>query len=311
MNSSRSPNLQQSIREHQELLLKQTERFLQGEVLSSSIREAFLATPRHQFTPRFPDGRPGLWSDVDESLLLEHLDTLYADQPFCIYRNNQGEVASTISQPSLVIYMLHLLELEPGSSVFELGGGSAWNAALMGRIVGTEGRVFSVEVEAALIENAQRALSNSGLDNVSLIFGDAMLGLSNHGPFDCGIFTASAWDLPTVFFEQIKEGGLLLFILKFSDDFDLLTVLRKTPDAFVSELHFPCRFVPIAGKHALEPDNVTSEPECAFHRWLMQKSLEPDDLDLTIQRESQSSDLPPNAHRFTREKCSFTWSLPK
>ncbi len=310
MNSSNSPNLQQSIRQHQERLLKQTERFLQGEVLLASIREAFLATPRHQFTPRFSDGRPGLWSDVGELLLLEHLDTLYADQPFCIYRNEHGDVVSTISQPSLVIYMLHLLELELGMSVFELGGGSAWNAALTGRVIGSEGHVFSVEVEAALIENAQQALNDSCIENVSLISGDAMLGLSKHGPFDRGIFTASAWDLPTVFFDQIKDGGLLLFVLKFSDEFDLLTALRKTPDAFVSELHFPCRFVPIAGKHALDPETPTSESERAFKHWLAAKGLEPDALNLTIQRANKSIDLPSNAHRYTREECSFTWSYP-
>ena len=311
MNSSNSPKLQQSIRAHQNSLLKRAKRFLHGETLPSIICDAFLATPRHNFAPRFPDGSPGLWSDIDEPLLLEHLNKLYADQPFCIYRNEIGVVASTISQPSLVIYMLHLLELEPGMSVFELGGGSAWNAALMARIVGNQGRVFSVEVVTALIENARRALKESGIDNVSLISGDAMLGLTEYGPFDRGIFTASAWDLPTLFFDQIKEGGLLLFVLKFNDDYDLLTVLRKKADSFVSELHFPCRFVPITGKRALDPNHSTSDAEHAFHHWLAAKGLEPDDLDLTIQQTTDHNDIDPNTHRYNRDACSYAWSQPK
>ena len=187
------------------MLLEQTDRFLQGELLSEAIRDAFIATPRHQFAPLFPDGRPGLWSDIEESLLIQHLDNLYADQPYCIFRDDKDEVVSTISQPTLVIYMLHLLELEPGMNVFELGGGSGWNAAMMGRIVGNEGHVSSIEAETSLLENARRALKDKGLENVSLIAGDASLGLSDKGPFDRGIFTASSWDLPKVFFDQIKK----------------------------------------------------------------------------------------------------------
>lgn len=311
VNSSASPNLENRVRSHQKTLLKKAKRFLQGEPLSDTIRDSFLATPRHQFAPRFPDGQAGLWSDIEESLLIQHLDTLYADQPFCIYRDEQGNILSTISQPSLVIYMLHLLELEPGMSVFELGGGSGWNAALMGRIVGSEGHVFSVEVETALLGNARKALKETGLQNVSLIDSDAALGLAGQGPFDRGVFTASAWDLPIVFFDQIKEGGLLLFVLKFSDDCDLLAVLRKTSDAFVSELHFPCRFVPIVGKRQDSLTHTTSEDENDFHQWLSTNQIEPEDLDLTIRPASPSKSLSSNERKFDREDCSFIWSQPQ
>lgn len=311
VSSSFSSSLWNRVRTHQTSLLGEAERFLHGESLSEAIRDAFYATPRHQFAPRYPDGRPGLWSDVNESLLGEHLETLYADQPFCIYRDELDNVVSTISQPSLVLYMLHLLELESGMTVFELGGGSGWNAALMGRIVGSEGRVFSVEVESALIENANRALADCDLQNVSLTSGDAALGIPNQGPFDRGVFTACAWDLPPFFFQQIKEDGLLLFVLKFSDNNDLLAVLRKTPECFVSELLFPCRFVPIAGEHRVDPSAPTSDSESAFHQWLAAEQLEPDDLDLRIYPIGALESPPPKAHCYDRKDCAFVWSLPE
>jgi len=96
------------------------EALMEGETLKPEIKQAFLNTPRHAFAPRFQDGRPGLWSEVDDTLLSQSLGPIYADAPYCIYRDGFGETTSTISQPSLVLYMLQLLDLKPGHRVFEL-----------------------------------------------------------------------------------------------------------------------------------------------------------------------------------------------
>jgi len=64
----------------------------------------------------------------------------------------------TISQPSTVARMLQLLELKKGDSVLEIGTGSGWNAALMGFIVGGQGRILTLEIVRELFENAKQKL---------------------------------------------------------------------------------------------------------------------------------------------------------
>lgn len=223
------------------------------------IRQAFLDTPRHLFAPRFYSSQKRQWIDLSKEALKEHLAELYADHPLCIYQDENGRSLSTISQPSLVLYMLDLLELQPGDSVFELGGGSAWNAALMGRLVGSTGRVTSIEIIESLASGAKAALANLKLTQVEFIPGDASSGGKNIASFDKGVFTASAWNVPSVFFDQIKQDGLLLFVLKAQANYDLLCLLRKTDShTFKSEFLLTCSFVPVTGSSPIPEYNPIS-----------------------------------------------------
>jgi len=280
---------------------------MEGNALKPEIKAAFLATPRHVFAPRFPDGRPGLWSEVDESALHHSLGAIYADAPYCIYRSESGEATSTISQPSLVLFMLQLLDLKPGHRVYELGGGSGWNAALMSRLVGEAGKVLSIEIESALIKNAHRALQQLGISNVSLLLGDGSLPPSDTGQFDRGIFTAASWNLPEIFFDLIRNAGLLLFVLKVHASSDLLLVLRKTDNHFVSEHQILCRFV------SLTSDRVDNPPEGGpkereFNDWLRKFHGDLEKLQVSVYR---AGDAPPpkseEAFHLPRDGNLFVW----
>ncbi len=311
-NVSRQTSTQvlETVRSLQIPLIENAEDFLHGESLPQNIREAFLETPRHVFAPRFQDGTPGLWSDVEDSVLLQHLNTLYADQPYCIYKNSEGDAISTISQPSLVLFMLYLLDLRPGLRVFELGGGSGWNAALMSRLVGRNGHITSIEILPALVANAQKALSDLEIENVSLISGDAYTLIADQKPIDRGVFTASAWELPSFFFEKIKSGGLFLFVLKFTSTTDLLILLRKTGGHFASETHFPCRFVPITGEATVECQEVLSAEEARFFEAFDSRGTDVEDLDLKIYTDQESVKPGRNDYVFSRGDSRFIWTFP-
>lgn len=238
----------QLVSEHQSTLLYQSEKFFGRHKIPKSLRQSFLDTPRHLFAPKFYSSHNQKWIELSEKNLKEHLSELYADHPLCIFRDANGRSISTISQPSLVLYMLDLLDLKPGMSVFELGGGSGWNAALMGRLVGSEGLVYSVEIIESLVPVAQKAIESLALPQVRIVNGDGSEIAPELPEFDRGIFTASSWDLPKCFFHKIKRDGLLLLVIKGLAHFDLLTVLRKkSKDRFFSELLLTCSFVPVTG----------------------------------------------------------------
>lgn len=203
--------------------------------LSPEVILAFRKCPRHLF----------ILEDYD-------LEEKYADYPLSIYLDKN--FVSTISQPSFVLEMLEMLDIHPSDKVIELGAGSGWNAALMSHLVGPTGKVVSIEIIPDLARSTQENLKKMGFKNVEIIQGDGSTGFSDEAPYDRGIFTAGAADLPKAFHDQIKVGGRLLFVLKGYQHADLLILLEKKEDYFESLDTLACSFVPMKGEHERWPD---------------------------------------------------------
>ena len=65
-------------------------------------------------------------------------------------------------------------------------------------------------------------------------------------------FTAGTYDLPHHFYDQTREGGLLLVVIKNEGGGDNLFVLRKVQDHFESVTSMPCGFVQLTGKYKID-----------------------------------------------------------
>jgi protein-L-isoaspartate(D-aspartate) O-methyltransferase len=193
--------------------------------ISPKVESAFLRCPRHLFIER------GL-----------SMDDIYSDYPLEIYRDKN--FISTISQPSFVLLMIEMLNLSADDTVLEVGTGSGWNAALMSCLCRS---VVTVEIIPQLAHESRERLQRLGFNNVEVIQGDGAFGHLDKAPYDKGVFTAGATDLPKAFHEQIKDGGLLLFVLK-TTGADLLLLLMKKGDHFEEIQRIPCSFVPLKGK---------------------------------------------------------------
>ena len=223
-----------SAEKFQKQLLEQARAIYHETPLSEATQQAYLARPRHKFVRRYRLWGIKEWNEVNDSNVEEHLPTLYSDRPLVLFGDDDDDIPSTISQPSFVLRMLDMLQLRPGQTVFELGAGSGWNAALMGYLVGEEGQVYSLELIPEMAERAAAAIESLGIKNVHVVQGDGGDGYAAGAPYDRAIFTAGAYDLPHAFFEQIKEGGLLLVVIKNEGGGDTLFLLRKKEDHFES-----------------------------------------------------------------------------
>ena len=237
---------------YQRQLLEQAKAIYYETPLSAATQKAYLETPRHQFVKRYRLGGVKEWNEVNEKNLESHLANLYADRALVLFGDDDNDVPSTISQPSFVLRMLDMLQLEPGQKVFELGTGSGWNAALMGTLVAPEGSVYSLELIPEVAEQARTTLQELRIKNVNVVEGDGGEGYAAGAPYDRAIFTAGAYDLPHPFFEQIKDGGLFLIVIKSEGGGDTLFLLRKQHDHFESLEAMPCAFVQMRGKHQLD-----------------------------------------------------------
>ena len=254
----------ESAEKYQRQLLEQAQAIYYATPLSEATQKAYLATPRHQFVRRYRRWGIKEWSEVNEGNLEEHLATLYSDRALVLFGDDDDDVPSTISQPSFVLRMLDMLQLERGQKVFELGTGSGWNAGLMGNLVGSEGCVYSLELIPEIAQKAAATIDAFGIKNVRVIEADGGDGYIAGAPYDRAIFSAGAYDLPQPFFEQIKEGGLLLIVIKSEGGGDTLFLLRKEHEHFQSIEALPCGFVQMRGKYqldSLKPIQLEELPE--------------------------------------------------
>jgi protein-L-isoaspartate(D-aspartate) O-methyltransferase len=254
-------NAMENIEKYQKQLLEQTQSLYRETPISEATQQAYLATPRHRFVRRYREWGTKAWKVVEQDSLNEHIATLYANRPLALFGEDDENVSSTVSQPSLVLRMLDLLQLGPGNKVFELGAGSGWNAALMGRLVAPGGNVVSLEIIPELALSARQNIVSLGITNVEIVSGDGAQGYQESAPYDRAIFTAGTFDLPHYFYEQLHEEALLLLVLKTEGGGDHLFLLRKMGDHFESLWSGPCGFVQLRGAYqlkALEP-NVLEE----------------------------------------------------
>ena len=214
--------------------------------LPPRFRNAVAATPRHRFMHRFriADG-PLRDFDADPD---HNLPAVYSDEVMR-HVDAKGELLpSSNSQPSYVLWLLHLLGLEPGHAVLEIGSGSGWLAAIMARLVGPDGRVSGIELIADLAEQSHKDLAALNIGNVEIIAGDGTRGHAAGAPYDRAIITAATWDVPTALFDQVADGGCILVPIELrSGDGCDVTVLRRQGAVLVAERAVPGWFVPLLG----------------------------------------------------------------
>lgn len=163
----------------------------------------------------------------------------YADAPLPI-----GE-EQTISQPFIVALMVQALELDEDDRVLEIGAGSGYAAAALGRIAR---EVYTIERHENLAERARRVLEELGYDNVHVIHGDGSRGLPEKAPFDAIVVAAGGPDVPRSLLQQLAIGGRLVIPVGSTPRAqELIRVRRLGEREYQSEQLGPVRFVPLVG----------------------------------------------------------------
>jgi protein-L-isoaspartate(D-aspartate) O-methyltransferase len=164
-------------------------------VLVSDVVEAALrAVPREAFVPADAAGEA------------------YADHAI-VTKVVGGEARSSISQPTMIVWMLEALAVEPGHRVLEVGAGTGYNAALLAEL-GAD-RVVTIDVDAAVAADAAAVLARLGYaGRVRVVAGDGRRGCPEEAPFDRIVVTAGAERVEPAWAEQLAEGGRIVVPLE-------------------------------------------------------------------------------------------------
>lgn len=142
-------------------------------------------------------------SEIPRHLFLDLAfeEQAYIDKPFPI--GNQ----QTISQPFTVAYQTQLLQVQPRDKVLEVGTGSGYQAAVLGKL---GARVFTLERQQQLFSKTKKLMSQYDFGNIRMYLKDGFSGLAEFAPYDKILVTAGADHFPEELAKQLRIGGTMV-----------------------------------------------------------------------------------------------------
>jgi protein-L-isoaspartate(D-aspartate) O-methyltransferase len=195
----------------------------EGRIKTEKVEKAFLEIPRENFVPD------------------EIKKYAYADTPLQI-GNSQ-----TISAPHMVAIMVEELDIKTGQKILEIGAGSGYHSAIVSKLVGKKGHVYTIERFSSLSEFAKKNLEKTGITNVTVVTGDGSEGLPKYAPYDRIYVTCASPDVPKPLIDQLKDGGKLM--IPVGRTICSLELIEKKGNKLNYKDLGGCAFVPLVGKY--------------------------------------------------------------
>jgi len=154
----------------------------------------------------------------------------------------------TISQPLVVAFMIEQLQPGPGEKILDIGSGSGWTTALLAQIVGTKGKIISIELIPELKKFGEKNVAKynfieKGL--VEFICADGSKGYKKEAPFDKILASAAVQEgVPPAWKKQLKVDGRVVTPIRSS-----IWVLEKKSKSEFEKTKYPgFAFVPLIEK---------------------------------------------------------------
>ena len=175
-----------------------------AEVLDTHILEVFSEIARHEFVPE------------------RFRELAYADMRIPL---PHGEC---MMMPSEEGHLLQALDIRPTDRILEIGTGSGYLTACLGRL---GGEVTSLDIHADFIKPAQELLLDAGIGNATVSCMDAMQELPA-GEFDVIAVTGSLPVYDNRFARSLGIGGRLFVIVGSGPAMEAHVITRVTETEF-------------------------------------------------------------------------------
>ncbi len=168
----------------------------------------------------------------------EYQASAYSDGPLPI------GIGQTISQPYIVALMIAAADIGPEDQVLEVGAGSGYAAAILGKVAC---KVIAIERHPELVAEARERIEALGLANVTIVDADGTKGWPKAAPFDAILVAAAAERVPQPLLNQLRNPGGRLVAPVGGQGWgqSLIKIVRDGAEEFVTTDLGGVRFVPL------------------------------------------------------------------
>ena len=187
------------------------------EVLDDRVLDTLQTVPREAFVPE--QFRGAAFADLE--IPLDHGQAMMA--------------------PKIEGRLLQALHVDAADRVLEIGTGSGFLTACLGKLAGT---VVSVDIFADFTAAATRRLEAVGTDNVELLTADA-LELKRADEFDAIAVTGSVPELDEHFIRMLRPGGRLFIVTGRDPVMEAQLITLTSPGHWTQQALFETSLTPL------------------------------------------------------------------
>jgi protein-L-isoaspartate(D-aspartate) O-methyltransferase len=163
-----------------------------NDVTTPDVLAAFLSVPRELFVPA--SRRPIAYTDM-------HIEVKSADE--------NGPARYILSAMPFA-RMIQAADITKSDVVLDVGCATGYSSAILSYLADS---VIAIEQDEGLVERANNALTDAGVDTVAVVHNALKNGLPSEGPYDVIFLEGAVEAVPDDFFESLKNGGRLVCIV--------------------------------------------------------------------------------------------------
>ena len=155
----------------------------------------------------------------------------------------QGGERRWLMAPRVLAKLLQLADIGEDDRVLDVGIGTGYSAALLGKIASS---VIALESDESLAKEATKTLKGLEIDNVDVVTGDLAKGCPDHAPFDVVILGGAIDVPPDALLDQLNEGGRLVAVVR-QNGLGKAVIWRRLGRSFDRWLAFDAAAKPLPG----------------------------------------------------------------
>ncbi len=198
---------------------------LPSDVTDKRILQAMRELPRERFVPAALTAL----AYIDEAVPLAGLGA--------------GVPRRGLMAPRVLAKLLQLAEIGEGDRVLDVGAGTGYSAAVLGRLAKA---VVALESDVRLAEQARQNLAAVAADKVSVVVGDLTAGWAGEAPYDAVVLDGSIAERPQFLLDQLKDGGRLVAVVHHAG-IGKATIWRRLGRSFDQWTAFDASAPPLPG----------------------------------------------------------------
>jgi protein-L-isoaspartate(D-aspartate) O-methyltransferase len=167
----------------------------------------------------------------------------YMDEAVPLTKPGAGGPRRWLMAPRVLAKLLQLADVDETCRVLDVGAGTGYAAAVLGRIART---VIALECDAGLAAAARDNLAALSLANVKVVEGPLPEGCADEGPYDAIVLEGAILESPAQLLDQLKDGGRLVAVVT-EDGLGRGTIWRRLGRSLDPWIAFDAAAFPLPG----------------------------------------------------------------